>query len=289
MTESVVPAVHPILKPLKLSLKGMRASPAKPAVSLAGVTRKKMLERLMAQKHAFWFLEPVDPISSGLHNYHEIIKYPMDLGTIKKKLDTGKYANSLDFAADMRLVFSNAMYYNDNTTQAHVDALNLSIQFENEFGSKIADSASQSISEIPESIPEPTSVPDKAIASKPTPKPAVPSVNQIEGAQKVLTKLFDSNHSVIFRYPVDGEMYPEYYNIVKNPIDLQATKKRIATGGYHTFQDFHNDMNLLIANCFKFNRKGTFGFAAGTEFQNLYQRLLKVSYFLYNLILCSLM
>ncbi len=36
----------------------------------------------------------------------------MDLGTIKKKMDNREYASHLDFATDMRLIFTNCYKYN---------------------------------------------------------------------------------------------------------------------------------------------------------------------------------
>jgi bromodomain-containing factor 1 len=243
-------------------------SPAKSASSLVNPNDKRMkaLDRLLIQTHAYWFLEPV-PLN--LPNYFDIVKYPMDLGTVKKNLEQGKYSSNSDFASDVRLVFANAMLYNDRSTQVHLDALSLSIQFEKEFGGKLKDLPSVAIQEHAPPAPRP----------KPTTSAVPTTVNQLEKAHKVLGKLLDSNHSALFRYPVDGEMYPSYYSIISNPIDLQAIKKRLATSEYTSFQDFHNDMTLLITNIFTFNRKGTFGFAAGEQFQNLYQRLIKVGYF----------
>ena len=217
----------------------------------------------MQQKHAYWFLEPVP---RDLPKYFDIIKSPMDLGTVKRNLEAGKFKSNADFASDVRLVFANAMLYNDQSTEVHVDAYSLAKQFETEFGGRMKDLPPVT---MPEYIPP-------AARPKPADKAAVPAVNQMEKVHKVLNKLLDSNHSALFRYPVDGEMYPSYYSIISNPIDLQAIKKRLVTAEYKTFQDFHNDMNLLISNVFTFNRKGTFGFAAGEQFQNLYQRLIKV-------------
>ena len=48
---------------------------------------------------AYWFLQPVDPQALGLTDYLMIIKKPMDLGTIAKRLDSGHYA-SLNAVAD---------------------------------------------------------------------------------------------------------------------------------------------------------------------------------------------
>lgn len=45
-----------------------------------------ILKELLSKKHAAYawpFYKPVDASSLGLHDYHDIIKYPMDLSTIK--------------------------------------------------------------------------------------------------------------------------------------------------------------------------------------------------------------
>ena len=48
----------------------------------------------------------------GLPDYPDIITTPMDLGTIEKKLNAGKYPDAKAFADDVRLVWKNAMTYN---------------------------------------------------------------------------------------------------------------------------------------------------------------------------------
>uniref|UniRef100_A0A8C5D691 Bromo domain-containing protein n=1 Tax=Gouania willdenowi TaxID=441366 RepID=A0A8C5D691_GOUWI len=70
---------------------------------------QNILKELLSMKHseyAWPFYEPVDTLALGLHDYHNIIKEPMDLGTIKKKMDQREYANAEDFCADVRLMFS---------------------------------------------------------------------------------------------------------------------------------------------------------------------------------------
>eukprot|EP01032_Pedospumella_encystans_P000610 gene610-703_t len=58
------------------------------------------------------FREPVDWKAMGLLDYLNIVKNPMDLGTIKTKIEASKY-NSLDeIASDVRLVWRNCMLYN---------------------------------------------------------------------------------------------------------------------------------------------------------------------------------
>mgnify|MGYP005983758899 CR=1 FL=1 len=64
------------------------------------------------QSYAWPFYNPVDAERLGLHDYHEIIKKPMDLGTVKQKMDNREYRNAQEFAADVRLIFTNCYKYN---------------------------------------------------------------------------------------------------------------------------------------------------------------------------------
>jgi hypothetical protein len=48
----------------------------------------------------------------GIPDYFLIVKHPMDLGTVQDKLKRNLYPTPDEFAADMRLVFSNCRLYN---------------------------------------------------------------------------------------------------------------------------------------------------------------------------------
>ncbi|XP_074873726.1 bromodomain-containing protein 2 isoform X2 [Carettochelys insculpta] len=74
-----------------------------------------ILKDLVSKKHAAYawpFYKPVDASALGLHDYHEIIKCPMDLSTIKRKMENRDYHDAQEFAADVRLMFSNCYKYN---------------------------------------------------------------------------------------------------------------------------------------------------------------------------------
>lgn len=45
-------------------------------------------------------------------DYHDIVKRPMDLKTIKGRVKDGLVANSLEYQRDILLMFANAMMYN---------------------------------------------------------------------------------------------------------------------------------------------------------------------------------
>ncbi|XP_071740277.1 uncharacterized protein [Rutidosis leptorrhynchoides] len=89
-----------------------------------------LLMRLMKHKHGWVFNEPVNAKLLGLHDYHDIIKHPMDLGTVKSRLAQNFYKTPGEFADDVRLTFYNAMTYNPKGQDVHVMAETLLNIFE---------------------------------------------------------------------------------------------------------------------------------------------------------------
>ncbi|KAF5453457.1 hypothetical protein F2P56_028358 [Juglans regia] len=92
-----------------------------------------ILRQIMQHKWAWPFLEPVDVEGLNLHDYYEVIDKPMDFGTIKNQMEakdgTG-YKNVRELCTDVRLVFKNAMKYNDDKSDVHVMAKTLLEKFE---------------------------------------------------------------------------------------------------------------------------------------------------------------
>lgn len=81
---------------------------------------QKIIKELFDKKHADYawpFYQPVDVEGLKLDDYFDIVEHPMDLGTIKKKVDTGQYDSIDSFADDVRLVFSNCYKYNPPTME----------------------------------------------------------------------------------------------------------------------------------------------------------------------------
>ncbi|XP_051193952.1 transcription factor GTE11 [Lolium perenne] len=89
-----------------------------------------ILKKLMTQKCSHIFNVPVDAEKLNIPDYNDIIKHPMDLGTIKAKLDSGAYTSPSDFAAEVRLTFNNAITYNPRGHAVHDMAIQLNKMFE---------------------------------------------------------------------------------------------------------------------------------------------------------------
>jgi len=97
---------------------------------------QRVLSQLMRHKFSRPFSTPVDPVVEGIPDYFEIIKNPMDFGTIQKRLNEAEYENAEEFAADTRLVFSNCWTYNPPGSEIHSMATVLSGIFEKQFKKK---------------------------------------------------------------------------------------------------------------------------------------------------------
>ncbi|XP_011096463.1 transcription factor GTE9-like isoform X3 [Sesamum indicum] len=88
-----------------------------------------VLKELMNHPDGWIFSEPVDPVKLNIPDYFSVISEPMDLGTIKRKLEGNMYFGAEEFAADVRLTFSNAMLYNPPDNRVHSCAKKLDRNF----------------------------------------------------------------------------------------------------------------------------------------------------------------
>lgn len=87
------------------------------------------LEKLYRQDpESIPFRQPVDPQALGIPDYFDIVKKPMDLSTIKKKLDIGKYTDPWEYVDDVWLMFDNAWLYNKKTSRVYKYCTKVSVQ-----------------------------------------------------------------------------------------------------------------------------------------------------------------
>ncbi|KAI9127402.1 hypothetical protein K1719_001961 [Acacia pycnantha] len=125
------------------SLKENSSNKRKPQVTVMGQKEKRqkldrklslqcatILKSLMSHRYSWVFRKPVDPVALNIPDYFTIIAEPMDLGTIKTKLEKYMYYGIEEFAADVRLTFSNAMTYNPPSNDVHLMAKELNKIFE---------------------------------------------------------------------------------------------------------------------------------------------------------------
>ena len=106
----------------------------------------------------FAFHNPVDPVALNIPTYHAIIKKPMDLGTIEKKLKEGQYENAKEFEADIRLMFANCYKFNPEADAVYSMGKQYEGVFDHKWAEKrqwIEEHAPASGPQSPGSSPEP--------------------------------------------------------------------------------------------------------------------------------------
>ena len=71
----------------------------------------------------------------------------------------------------------------------------------------------------------------------------------------ILQQLKSYKHSWPFLEPVDAQTLgiPEYYEIVKEPMDLSKVEQKLKSAKYTSPQEFYRDVNLMIKNSYLFN------------------------------------
>ncbi|OBZ67017.1 Histone acetyltransferase GCN5 [Grifola frondosa] len=84
---------------------------------------KKLLSDLQGHASAWAFLTPVN--GEEVTDYYEVIKNPMDFGTMEHKLETNQYSSLDAFVADAQLVFDNCRIYNPEETIYYKSATKL--------------------------------------------------------------------------------------------------------------------------------------------------------------------
>ncbi|KAK5174943.1 transcription initiation at TATA-containing promoter protein [Saxophila tyrrhenica] len=76
------------------------------------------------------FQAPVDPVALNIPHYRQVIKHPMDLGTMMQKLKNGEYSTAAEVKKDFELIISNCTSFNPPGNPIRDMAIGLRREFE---------------------------------------------------------------------------------------------------------------------------------------------------------------
>ena len=169
----------------------------------------QVLDRMMKHPDAAGFTRPVNELWSieMLPGYYDIVKRPMDLGTIKTRLNEGQYGDNPEaFAADVRLVWKNCMTYNNPETEFHHTADRMRLLFEQAYNAaseksvklqekeELKRQSSQAAQQPRQSRPKAEPKPKPARASKPKKeRPSKPKPSQHKSKKRKKEKSYASS------------------------------------------------------------------------------------------------
>ncbi|GAB1605140.1 tyrosine-protein kinase BAZ1B-like isoform X2 [Argonauta hians] len=90
-------------------------------------------------------------------------------------------------------------------------------------------------------------------ATEPYPSRSRRRTVEMSICEAILIRMIMNKDSWPFRFPVDEQLIPDYYELIANPIDLRTIKHKIYGCEYRCVETFIEDVSLLFRNCAIYN------------------------------------
>ncbi|CBQ69283.1 related to transcription regulator SPT7 [Sporisorium reilianum SRZ2] len=89
----------------------------------------------------------------------------------------------------------------------------------------------------------------------------------LESIDRIITELKNyTEHSTAFLSKVSKRDAPDYYDVIKHPMDLGTMQKKTKAGQYKTKKQFAHDLNLIWDNCLVYNSDPTHPLRRNVQF-----------------------
>lgn len=111
----------------------------------------------------------------------------------------------------------------------------------------------------------------KPVLNSPVPT-TVPSKKLMEG---ILDKLQKKDTYGAFSEPVDPKQLPDYYDIIKDPMDFGTMRTRIASGYYTSLEPFQGDIFTICRNAMRYNARDTIYYRQARSIHDAARRILE--------------
>ncbi|CAL1535117.1 unnamed protein product [Lymnaea stagnalis] len=99
--------------------------------------------------------------------------------------------------------------------------------------------------------------------------------------EKVLLTIKRNDHSWPFLEAVEEVNSPDFFEMIKEPIDLLQIEKKLSDRGYKKPEEFERDMNLVFDNCIEYHGKDSdFGYMA-ENLKGVFERSMRRTFRVY--------
>ncbi|KAJ1938266.1 hypothetical protein GGF37_004875, partial [Kickxella alabastrina] len=236
-----------------------------------------MIRALKRHRDAGPFLNPVDIVALNIPDYPTIVTFPMDLGTIEKKLKFRQYQDTQAFCDDLRLMFNNCYIYNGRESVVGNMAANLETMFESQLkkmptgiDTALAEHNRRAMLEAGSRTPNSASAIRPKRDAHPPPSRDLPNMQRKKSRTadpqlkfclnmvKEFLKKANFNITYPFLEPVDPVAMncPDYFSVITEPMDLSTIKSKLEGEMYASPLEFESDMRLMLRNCYAYNPPG---------------------------------
>jgi len=193
------------------------------------------------------------PSEEEYPEYYKVITQPIDMNTIEDNINSAKYSSEEAFIHDFDILFANARHFNEEGSQVYLD----SIVLEKQLRKKKRSLATANADGAPKQSPSKKSLPSPATnVKRPVISISPPPGNDCQKLLHHIKTYTDSTGRLlcaIFEKLPSKTDYPDYYVLIKKPIDLLKISSKVDSGQYASMDDLEQDLVLMFDNACRYN------------------------------------
>lgn len=221
------------------------------------------------------FLQPVDPVE--VPDYLTHIKNPMDLSTMKKKIDEEKYSSIEDLEADFQLMINNCFLFNEDDSdyfkigrkmKAYGERVFKESKHTNPFATakcisgynKNSDERNNNDVDEDQDDSEGDSEDDDSGNTEEDDDSKSQKTSEehlFEIMTETLKSLVEEDDHDVFIEPVSLEDCPDYFDVIETAMDFSTMEMKLKNREYSALEDMEKDYNLMINNCKVYNGRNS--------------------------------
>lgn len=214
--------------------------------------------------------------------YYNVVSNPIDLLRIQQKIRTEEYEDLSQMTVDFELLVNNGkIFYPDDSPgyqdacmlwdvyQQAVERANASERIEEGPEAKgklilkvgrLAKKASSAAASVDSEDDESEESRDTFNSSLSRPVSTTDEDNQFEELFSAVMSATSGDGRLLhspFQLLPSRKSYPDYYQVIENPIDLKQIAVKIQSNEYGTLADLEKDLNLMTKNACTYNEPGS--------------------------------
>ncbi|XP_076380788.1 protein polybromo isoform X5 [Megalopta genalis] len=206
----------------------------------------------------FWKL----PSKRLYPDYYKTIKNPISLLQIRTKIKKGEYGTVSEVAGDMNIMFENAKKYNIHTSRLYKSAVKLQKIMQEKVQELLEfDQDSDSDSEFENSSHQPKLIKRASnLLTRGKYKDNIPLKKRLYALVKCVIEYVceDGRQPMLmFMEKPSKKLYPDYYQVIAEPIDMLAIEANIKAEKYQSENELIQDFKLMFNNCRQYNEEGS--------------------------------